>query len=129
MSKSTQQIIDNFFNRALIGFPKAYDELNSNFPFYNIRQLTEGIVVELALAGWDKEELEVTIEGSSLVIKGERENNIPLSYIHQGITNSNFTKRFNVSDDMKVKDVSFENGLLTITLKRKNGILKRLEIK
>ena len=94
--------------------------VNESYPPYNI--VEESNVkwrIEVALAGWAREEIEVSTESNVLLVrsvaskaKGEEE------YMHRGISTRTFARGFNLSDDVEVGDVKFNNGLLTIELKR-----------
>ena len=94
--------------------------VNESYPPYNLVQ--ESNVkwrIELALAGWSKDEIEVSTESNVLLIrskaaksKGEEE------YMHRGISTRTFARGFNLSDDVEIGDVAFNNGMLTIELKK-----------
>ena len=94
--------------------------VNEAYPPYNIVQ--ESNVkwrIELALAGWAPEEVEVTTESNVLLIrsiapknKGEEE------YVHRGISTRTFARGFNLSDDVEIGTVSFNNGLLVVELRK-----------
>ena len=73
----------------------------------------------MALAGWDKEEFEVTTESNVLLVssKAPRENKEE-EYMHRGVANRTFARGFNLSDDVIVDGVNFNNGLLTIYLQK-----------
>ena len=93
---------------------------NNAYPPYNLVQ--ESNVkwrIEVALAGWSKDEIEVSTESNVLLIrsktaktKGEEE------YMHRGISTRTFARGFNLSDDVEIGDVAFNNGMLTIELKK-----------
>ena len=93
---------------------------NENYPPYNLVQ--ESNVkwrIEVALAGWSKDEIEVSTESNVLLIrskaaksKGEEE------YMHRGVATRTFARGFNLSDDVEVGDVKFENGMLVIALQK-----------
>ena len=94
--------------------------VNESYPPYNI--VEESNIkwrIEVALAGWAREEIEVSTESNVLLVrsiagkqKGEEE------YMHRGISTRTFARGFNLSDDVEVGTVSFNNGLLVIELKR-----------
>ena len=94
--------------------------VNEAYPPYNIVQ--ESNIkwrIELALAGWAPEEVEVTTESNVLLVrsvaskeKGEEE------YMHRGISTRTFARGFNLSDDVEVGTVSFNNGMLVVELQR-----------
>ena len=92
--------------------------VNDAYPPYNI--VEESNIkwrIEVALAGWSKDEVEVTTESNVLLIKsktakskGEEE------YMHRGISSRSFARGFNLSDDVEIGTVSFNNGLLVVEL-------------
>ena len=94
--------------------------VNEAYPPYNI--VEESNIkwrIEVALAGWSRDEIEVSTESNVLLVrsiagkqKGEEE------YMHRGISTRTFARGFNLSDDVEVGTVSFNNGLLVIELKR-----------
>ena len=94
--------------------------VNEAYPPYNIVKESEiKWRIEVALAGWSKDQFEVTTESNVLLIrsttpknKGEEE------YMHRGISTRTFARGFNLSDDVEIGTVSFNNGLLVIELKK-----------
>jgi len=94
--------------------------VNESYPPYNLVQ--ESNVkwrIEVALAGWSKDEFEVSTESNVLLIrskaaktKGEEE------YMHRGISTRTFARGFNLSDDVEIGTVTFSNGLLVVELRR-----------
>ena len=87
------------------------------FPPYNLEKLhSGGILLSLAVAGYTQEELEVLIEDNKLIIKGKKSDKETHAFIHQGIAARSFIKSFLIMDQMQVKEVILENGLLMIQL-------------
>lgn len=73
----------------------------------------------MALAGWSKEEVEVSTESNVLLVrskaakeKGEEE------YMHRGVATRTFARGFNLSDDVEIGNVTFQNGMLVVELKK-----------
>ena len=73
----------------------------------------------MALAGWDKDEIEVSTESNVLLVrskaakaKGEEE------YLHRGVSTRTFARGFNLSDDVELGEVKFKDGMLTIQLSK-----------
>jgi len=91
----------------------------SSFPPYNVKKVDEdNYVVELAVAGYDREDIDVTVDKDTLIIKSERENDEKSEYIHKGIAGRNFTQTFTLGEYMIVKSASLDNGLLTVKIER-----------
>ena len=111
--------------RQFVGFDTLFDELNaladrkeSNYPAYNIaKDDDENYRIELALAGFSTNEINIQTEKGILTIeanKSEERGN----YIHQGIAKRGFSKMFRLAEYIKVDDVRFVDGILTVFLHR-----------
>ncbi|AGG54455.1 heat shock protein [Cyanophage S-SSM6b] len=92
--------------------------VNDAYPPYNI--VEESNIkwrIEVALAGWSKDEVEVTTESNVLLIKSKTaKNKGEEEYMHRGISSRSFARGFNLSDDVEIGTVSFNNGLLVVEL-------------
>ena len=117
------QLMDRI-NKSSIGMDDYFDRLfkaqAANYPPYNLVQLsnTESHL-EVALAGFKKEEVSVYTEYGKLVIEGKKENKKEeedLNFLHQGLAQRSFNRSWTISDDTEVRSVTFEDGLLTIDL-------------
>jgi molecular chaperone IbpA len=89
------------------------------YPPYNIKQVKENkYVIEMAVAGFAKTDIEVTLEGSKLVIKGAtvESSEDDSSYIYKGIANRNFNRSFTLADKVEIKDAEIANGMLRVWL-------------
>ena len=90
------------------------------YPPYNLVQ--ESNIkwrIEVALAGWSKDEIEVSTESNVLLIRSKAaKNKGEEEYMHRGISTRTFARGFNLSDDVEIGDVAFNNGMLTIELKK-----------
>lgn len=110
---------DPFF----IGFDKMFNRLTSTtnqsgFPPYNVRKVDEDtFVVELAVAGYNKESIEITEHDGSLVIKGERPEDTE-EYVHRGIAGRKFTRTFTLAEYMFVDSADLNDGMLYVVVKR-----------
>ena len=111
---------DSMFNR-LANFPQQQD--GGAYPPYNIRKEDDfNFVIELALAGFSEKDVEVEVTENVLSIrslseKGKQNLDTP-DYVHRGIANRSFSRKFTLADDIIVRGAEFENGLLNITLER-----------
>ena len=112
-----------------VGFDRVFDRLvdydssyTGGFPPYNIRKTDDfKHVIEIALAGFSKDEIEVVLTDGVLVVKSademtDKDPNEGL--VHKGIAKRAFTRRFTLADDIEVKDAKLENGLLVIDLEQ-----------
>ena len=72
----------------------------------------------MAVAGYDREDIDVTVDKDTLIIKSERENDEKSEYLHKGIAGRNFTQTFTLGEYMTVKSAYLDNGLLTVKIER-----------
>ena len=106
--------LDEWFRR----FDTAF-ETHTNYPPYNLVKESETVFrLELALAGFKREDIEVTTEWNKLFVQATKNNEETDEYIHQGLAKRAFTRTWTLSDDVEVSNVSFVDGLLTIKLNR-----------
>ena len=113
---------------STLGFDRFFDEVEkmmnleapkvtASFPPHNIIKLDEArYVVEFAVAGFSKDEIEITIEDGSLIVKGEKAEKDNVQYIHKGIGTRSFTKNLTIADTIEVKGAEFKDGILRIGL-------------
>jgi len=115
MDKITKNSIglDEYFDRLF-----NLHETSANYPPYNLIQVSNvESRLELALAGFKKSEITVYTEYGKLFVEGDREDKGSSdSYIHRGVGQRSFKRAWTLSDDTEVREVIFEDGLLTITL-------------
>ena len=110
---------DSMFSR-LANFPQ---QENGSYPPYNIRKEDDfNFVIELALAGFSEKDVEIELTENVLSVrstdeKGKQNLDTP-DYVHRGIANRSFSRKFTLADDIVVKGAEFENGLLNITLEK-----------
>ena len=117
MDKITRNSIgmDEYFNRIF-----SLHETTSNYPPYNLVQVNNvESRLELALAGFKKKEVYVYTQDGKLFVEGQKEDKeTDSNYLHKGLAQRSFTRSWTLSDDTEVRSVSFEDGLLSITLGR-----------
>ena len=117
-----------------IGFESIFDQFEdildngglsnqSNFPPYNIRSGQDQYTIELACAGYDRENIELEQEDNLLTVRTKKvdktvEKGADGEILHKGISSRAFVKQFTISDDVKLVDASLKNGLLKINLKK-----------
>jgi molecular chaperone IbpA len=116
-------------NRALIGFDQMFDQMerrfansvSNNYPPHNILKLEENeYAIQLAVTGFDKSEISVTVENNVLVVKGESMSTdyAPEAYIHRGLATRDFIKEFPLAEHIEVVGAETKNGMLTVKLVR-----------
>ena len=103
-------------------FERTVDRISKlssdSYPPYNIEQISAQILrISIAVAGFTKKDLEISLEGNQLLIHGSRsEPNNDRIFIHRGIATRQFQRNFILADGIKVEGASMENGLLFIDL-------------
>ncbi len=95
-------------------------ETSSNYPPYNLIQVSNvESLLELALAGFKKEEINVYTQDGKLFVEGQKEDvESSTDYLHRGVAQRSFTRAWTLSDETEVGSVTFEDGLLSIVLGR-----------
>jgi molecular chaperone IbpA len=94
-------------------------ESSANYPPYNlIKESNVDFRLEIALAGYKGDDIEVTTEWNKLFVEAKKAGDTNDEYLHQGLAKRAFTRTWTLSDDVEVKNVSFIDGLLTIKLNR-----------
>ena len=94
------------------------------YPPYNIERLPrdgqnpERLRITLAVAGFTRDQLDVSIEESQLVIRGRQQDDKSRQYLHRGIAARQFQRTFVLADGMQVQGADLKNGLLSIDLVR-----------
>lgn len=112
------------FDGGLQQFQKLHDDLTKNIPNYpphNIKKTGDNTyVIEMAVAGFGKQDIEIEIDGGKLTIKGNVQTSTAEKndYIFQGIAARNFIRTFGLNDEVVVKDAELFNGMLKIALER-----------
>ena len=106
-----------------IGFDETFSRLEalagggSNYPPYNVVNGDDGrTILEVALAGFNSEEIEVTTERHLLSVAATKTGEDKRDYAHKGISKRSFNRNWQMSDDVEVESVDFRDGLLTIVL-------------
>jgi HSP20 family molecular chaperone IbpA len=106
------------------------------YPPYNIERIVpengnaEALRITLALAGFARDQLEITLEDNQLAIRGKQVDEAPREYLHRGIAARQFQRTFVLADGIEVRSADLENGLLTIDLVRREPerLQRRIEI-
>ena len=113
---------DGLFNRL-----NSMDTAQSGYPPYNIRKLNDlQYVVELALAGFSKSDIEVEVTDGTLTIRSttakddgaDNDENNEINFVHRGIAKRTFSRAFQLSDDIIVQSADLQDGMLIVNLER-----------
>lgn len=115
-----------FNSPFLLGFDqleRALDRVSKasvdGYPPYNIEQVDENAIrITLAVAGFAREELSVTVEDTQLMVRGRQSDDADRVYLHRGIAARQFQRSFVLADGIEIVSAEVDNGLLHIDLER-----------
>ena len=98
--------IQNFWESTNVTYP----------PFNIIQENNHESTLEIALAGFKKKEVKVYTEHGKLIVEGKKDEKKENEYVHRGMAQSSFKREWQLTDDVEIKEVTFEDGLLSINL-------------
>lgn len=118
------------YRRSTIGFDRLFDLLETNaraagpenYPPFNLERVAEDRYrITLAVAGFSRDEIEITAQQNLLLVAGKKGDkaNANAAFLHLGIANRSFERRFELADFVFVEDARLNDGLLVIDLVRK----------
>lgn len=130
------------FDRLFVGFDDQWNKINAlhdavtkgipNYPPYNIRKVADDkYVVEIAVAGFAKSEIDITLDGDKLIIAGNA-NEDDDNFIYKGIANRAFTRTFSLADHIEIANAEMFNGMLRVWLEKiipEHKKPKKIEVK
>ena len=94
-----------------------WESTNSSYPPFNIiQENNHESTLEIALAGFKKKEVKVYTEHGKLIVEGKKDEKKENEYVHRGMAQRSFQRGWQLTDDVEIKEVSFEDGLLSIHL-------------
>ena len=94
-----------------------WESTNATYPPFNIiQENNHESTLEIALAGFKKKEVKVYTEHGKLVVDGKKEEKKDTEYVHRGMAQRSFQRGWQLTDEVEIKEVSFEDGLLSISL-------------
>lgn len=116
-------------SRALIGFDRIFDDMerrfanqiSSNYPPFNIAKVGDNLYdIAIAVTGFEKDEVAVTVEANELTVKGEKKTGEQPEpeYLHRGLALRDFEKTFTLAEHMKVRKAEIKNGILLLQIER-----------
>ncbi|MBK8545667.1 MAG: Hsp20 family protein [Caulobacteraceae bacterium] len=113
--------------RTLVGFDRIASLMDTaarldaapGYPPFNVEQIGEdNFRIELAVAGFSEDDLNIEFKQNSLLVTGQRKAPEQRNFLHRGIAERSFERRFGLADHVRVAGAKLENGLLTIDLVR-----------
>ena len=116
----------HLFPSSFVGFDRLFNEIeraanlkDNGFPPHNIIKDDDNeYTIELAVAGYCKDDLSVSLEKNVLTINGEKENKEDHNYVHRGISSRKFNKSFTLSEHVDVYGSELKDGILSVKLVR-----------
>ena len=94
-----------------------WESTNASYPPFNIiQENNHESTLEIALAGFKKKEVKVYTEHGKLIVEGKKEEKKENEYVHRGMAQRSFQRGWQLTDDVEIKEVTFEDGLLTVDL-------------
>lgn len=115
------------FRRSTIGFDRLFDMLENssmaqggeNYPPFDLLQVDENHYrINLAVAGFGRDEIDIVAQQNQLIVTGKKVEDEKSEYVHRGIANRSFERRFGLADHIKVTEADLKDGLLSIDLVR-----------
>jgi molecular chaperone IbpA len=115
------------FDKVFVGFDDQFKRMQAlhddltkdipNYPPFNVRKNGNTYTIEIAVAGFSQNEIDITIDGGKLIVKGNAESKEPEeNFLFKGISNRAFTRAWAIGDQYEVKDAELFNGVLKIAL-------------
>ena len=118
----------NKFIPYSIGFDNLFDRLfdidlesSNSYPPYNISKVDDNnYIIEMALAGFNKDDIEIELADSELTVRSKKreDSNKDVNLIHQGISQRSFNRKFTLSEEILVKNAEMKNGMLIVKLEK-----------
>lgn len=112
----------SLFRQMVVGFDDFFDSIDYNYretyPPYNIRRKADNkYILEIAVAGFRKSDLDISLDNNTLVVAGKRDTT-ENEYIHKGMSTRHFKRSWSLARYMEVDDAKFEDGVLKLELVR-----------
>ena len=115
------------YRRSTIGFDRLFDMIEAanargvseNYPPFNLERVADDRYrITLAVAGFTRDEIEITAQQNLLLVAGKKDEKTGANFLHVGIANRSFERRFELADFVFVEDARLNDGLLVIDLVR-----------
>lgn len=115
------------YRRSAIGFDRLFDMIEhnaasgtqENYPPFDLIQLGENDYrIDLAVAGFKRDEIDITAQQNVLVVAGKKGDGDDQNFIHRGIATRSFERRFALADHIQVRSADLKDGLLSVALVR-----------
>lgn len=117
------------FDPFAVGFDRIFDEVETlakrthkiSYPPYNIKRAGNQYVIDMAVAGFKKSDIDIEVVKDALVVSGTVGNPLEeevenVTYLHRGLANRNFQHKFKIASNVQVKEAELQDGILSILL-------------
>lgn len=141
MTRLTTKNLPDFYKQT-VGFDRLFNEMEraftsttaSGYPPYNIAKTGENVyIISIAVAGFRKEDLEVTQDGNKLTVTGTAPaQDESVEYLHRGLAGRSFERSYQLADHVEIKEVRLELGVLNVYLEQvvpEELLPRKIEIK
>ena len=111
------------FHRSVLGFDRLMNDYtrldNSGYPPYNVETIgEEKYQITLALAGFNRDDLEITVKEGTLTVTGNKPEDEERTYLHRGIATRAFSREWKLAEYVEVVEATMEDGMLYVLLER-----------
>lgn len=115
------------YRRSSVGFDRLFDMLEDstlgqngeNYPPFDLIKLDDNSYrIEIAVAGFRRNEIEITAQQNVLIVRGQKAEDEGANYVHRGIANRTFERRFALADHIQVRGADLKDGMLSLDLIR-----------
>ena len=107
------------FPSTFVGFDQLFDRLHNgssfNWPPHNLIKREDNYLLQLAVAGYSKEDIDIKHKDDVLTIIGHKDDK-DINYLHKGISSKRFERTFSLNSNIEVIDATMEDGILSVAL-------------
>lgn len=128
-TKNAISDFDSLFREMDSIFESTFPQVATSFPPTNLEKTQDGYIIEMALAGYGREDISVSQEGETLIVSAEKQRSAEredTKNIYRGIRASAFTKKFTLDKSAEVTSVTLTDGILTVNIRQAAPELKKL---
>lgn len=132
VSNELAKMLD-MFERSAIGFnrvvPRVVENSKVNFPPFNVVKVDEGkYTIEMAIAGFDKDDVKISQNNNFIVIEGDSSAEDEREYIFKGIAARHFRREIPVANGVEVRSAELKNGILSVSLENKEAAMRQIPV-
>lgn len=131
MREDILSLVESMFARNAIGFNRLVPTVAQDvtYPPVNLVQVDEGkFLVEMALAGFTKNDINISQSSNFLTVEGSKEESEEREYIVRGIAARKFKRQIPIANDVKVISAEMQDGILAISLEKEGAAVKQITV-